>query len=82
MIGVCGNDVYGRICVESLNRAGVDTSNIEMQDVKTRQYHIDISNGKVLTSSVCPKCNGESWYNTSKLSLGLPFRKLEQMMLS
>jgi sugar/nucleoside kinase (ribokinase family) len=68
-IGACGNDIQGKICIDSLNKVGVDTKYIKTVNKKTRQYHIDISNNNVINSKVCPKCNTKNWYNISKINV-------------
>lgn len=48
--GVCGNDMAGKIAIDSLSILCVDTSNIEViNDIKTRLFHVSYndSDGKL-----------------------------------
>ena len=70
--GVCGNDMAGKIAIDSLSILGVDTSNIEIiNDTKTRLFHVSYndSNGKLEFKSKkrCPLCNEKKWYEESKI---------------
>ena len=70
--GTCGNDMAGKIAIDSLSILGVDISNIEIiNDIKTRLFHVSYndSDGKLEFKSKkrCPLCNEKRWYEESKI---------------
>lgn len=52
-IGFIGSDMQGKIVLDSLNRLGVDTTNIEVLDTNTNM----LFNIKNSTSNKCPYCD-------------------------
>ena len=57
LFGACGNDTFGKICIDSLNKVGVDTTNINIKDVDTRRFHINITKSGQVTKKRCPMCS-------------------------
>ena len=70
--GVCGNDMAGKIAINSLKNIGVNIDNIKVIDnLKTRCFHVSYTkkNGKVEFESKkrCPICNEKNWYDKSNI---------------
>lgn len=70
VFGCCGNDLQGKIAINSLEKTNVDVSNIKIIDnVRTRSFHIsyhEIDNKLTFTSKKrCPFCNNKKWYDKS-----------------
>lgn len=61
-IGVVGNDFQGKICIDSLNKIGVNTEHIKIIDYPTKQFFI--MNNEYSTR--CPYCSRESSYHGNK----------------
>ena len=59
----CGNDYLGKISLDSLSRIGIDTTSINILKMPTNLFHINISNGKVITKKKCPICGNKTWNN-------------------
>ncbi len=64
VIGNVGNDELGNIALDSLNRVGVDISNIKKLNQKTNRFHISIDKRAVITKKKCPICNKSTWEDT------------------
>lgn len=61
-IGVVGNDIQGKICIDSLKRLGCDTSNIDIIDEHTKSFFIDNKG----YSNTCPYCGRKLSYHGLK----------------
>lgn len=62
-IGVVGNDTAGKICIETLNKLNIDTTNIKVIDEYTKKFFLN-ENGYDTT---CPYCNRRLQYHGTKL---------------
>lgn len=60
LIGTCGNDFLGHICLTSLIKQKVDITNIFVINKPTKRFHISIDEN--ITSKECPICHKKSWY--------------------
>lgn len=68
VIGVCGSDIAGEICIKSLNDLNVDTTNIhKLENVNTRCFHINMTKNGFTSKKRCPICNKKHWYDESKI---------------
>lgn len=65
IIGNCGNDVYGQVAIDSLNKSGVNTENIIIHHSNTNVFNIDIKNNSYTTNKKCPLCNSKKWTDYS-----------------
>ena len=68
----CGNDIQGKIAINSLEKINVDVENIKIiENVRTRCFHVSYytDNGKLSFTSKkrCPFCNNKKWYDESLL---------------
>ena len=68
----CGNDIQGKIAINSLEKINVDVENIKIiENVRTRCFHVSYytDNGKLSFTSKkrCPFCNNKKWYDESVL---------------
>lgn len=61
VIGNVGDDYFGKIAIDSLNKVGVNTSKIKILNRKTNLFHISIIDKKVITKKRCPICNNKTW---------------------
>lgn len=57
--GVCGSDTQGKVAVSSLEKLGVDVSNMRFEDVHTKSFFIDAHG----YSSTCPLCGRNLSYH-------------------
>lgn len=70
VFGCCGDDLQGKIAINSLEKTNVDVSNIKIIDnVSTRSFHVsyhEIDNKLTFISKKrCPFCNNKKWYEKS-----------------
>ena len=70
VLGVCGDDLKGKIAMKSLEDLKVDVKNISiLTNVKTRCFHVSyFDNDNKLTfisKKRCPFCNNKKWYEDS-----------------
>ena len=82
VFGVCGEDMPGKISILSLDKLGVDISNVKInKDIKTRCFHVSYldKEGKLTFSSKkrCPLCNNKKWYEESMIDTDEILSKLE-----
>lgn len=68
--GSCGNDEEGKIAVSSLQRAGVNTDNIIVEDKPTNIMNIVIPNKDLEDDSIM-----HSWYNPITMEYTMHFSK-------
>lgn len=61
IIGITGKDIQGNICIDSLNRLGVNTSQVKMLNTKTNIAFIN-RNGM---NTTCPYCSRDLSYEDS-----------------
>ena len=77
--GVCGNDTSGDVAINSLKDLGVDINNIDKLDnVSTRCFHINMSDGKFTSKKRCPLCNKKHWYDDSKIDREKVLKKIQK----
>lgn len=69
-IGSCGNDEEGKIAVNSLKRAGVNTDNIIIEEKNTNIMNIVIPNKDLEDDSIM-----HSWYNPITMEYTMDFSK-------
>lgn len=62
VISNCGNDMLGKIALESLKIQGVDISSVEIKNSTTRAYHLILEQGKHTSIKTCPICGQKTWY--------------------
>jgi sugar/nucleoside kinase (ribokinase family) len=67
MIGVCGNDIYGFIARDSLERLGVDISNVIIEYLPTKIFHNIVDKSK--STARCPFCNVKPTYKNNIIDL-------------
>lgn len=78
-IGSCGNDIKGKISIDSLKRLNVDTSNIEENpNINTRSMHINFVNGSFTSKRRCPICGEKDWYEKSLIEVDNILDKLDK----
>lgn len=70
VFGCCGNDLQGKIAINSLEKINVDISNIKIiEDIRTRCFHVSYheKDNKLTFASKkkCPFCNNKKWYEES-----------------
>ncbi len=70
VFGCCGNDLQGKIAINSLEKINVDISNIKIiEDIRTRCFHVSYhEKDNKLTFAYkkrCPFCNNKKWYEES-----------------
>lgn len=63
VIGACGNDMLGKIALESLEVQGVDTKLVKQMNCQTKSYHLILENEKHTSIKTCPICSAKTWYN-------------------
>ena len=71
--GVCGNDMAGKIAINSLKDIGVNVENIKIiNNLPTRCFHVSYKKEKeklIFTSKKrCPICNEKKWYDESNIN--------------
>lgn len=69
ILGVCGNDLYGTIAIDSLKKMRVDVEAVEIKDMKTRTFYINILDKKISTRSICPICRKKDKYQLSQINV-------------
>lgn len=69
MLGTCGNDILGDICLNSLKQMNVDISAVDRKKIDTRQFHINITSNDQITKKRCPLCNTKNWYDSSEIKI-------------
>ena len=74
VIGVCGDDIQGDICINSLKDLNVNVEKIiKLDNIRTRQLHVSyfIEEGKVDFTSkrICPNCSNKHWYQDSLIDV-------------
>ena len=70
IFGCCGDDLQGKIAINSLEKINVDISNIKIiKNIRTRCFHISYyeKDNKLTFASKkrCPFCNNKKWYDES-----------------
>lgn len=79
VFGACGNDEAGKIAIDSLNKLGVITDNIEvLNNIKTRCFHVSYNNKEFSSKKRCPECNCKEWYIESLINYGSIIKKLKK----
>jgi sugar/nucleoside kinase (ribokinase family) len=62
--GSVGNDIYGKIALDSLKKVGVDISNILIQDSSTKRVYITLETKRnkyiIHDEMICPLCGGKN----------------------
>jgi sugar/nucleoside kinase (ribokinase family) len=76
MFGVCGNDIYGRIALNSLIRLGVDVTTVIIKDIDTKKFHNLTDNGK--STARCPYCNIKPTYKNSKIDVSYVKKNIDK----
>lgn len=69
--GVCGNDFEGDIAIESIEKLGVNTSNVLRKDMPTRRFFVSIKNEsefEMKSKKSCPVCGNKQWYESTQMS--------------
>ena len=72
--GVCGDDILGKVAINSLKDVGVNIDGIEVKkDIHTRSFHVLYQevNGKLefISKKRCPFCNTKRWYLESAIEV-------------
>lgn len=62
MVGNCGNDIYGKVALDSLKKAGVDIKDIQILDNKTNLFHVNIKDNGISNRAICPLCHSKTSY--------------------
>lgn len=62
-IGCCGNDTQGKIAIDSLEKLGVDVSNIDIVDAQTKTFFLE----KDKFTKECPYCHRHVSYHGTKV---------------
>lgn len=70
VFGCCGDDLQGKMAVNSLEKINVDVSNIKiLENVRTRCFHVSYyeKDNKLtfISKKRCPFCNNKKWYDES-----------------
>lgn len=71
-IGICGNDVDGKIAIKSLKDLNVDTKYVSTSEIQTRCFHINVLNDSVSSRKRCPMCGRKKWYDKSNEIITIP----------
>ena len=64
-IGACGNDLFGKIAIESLKNSKVDTKFIQVKGDMTKSYHLILEKTRHTSIKNCPICGKKTWYDNS-----------------
>lgn len=80
--GVCGDDIMGKIAIDSLRSLGVDVDNVVTRDdISTRCFHVSYTdeNEKItfISKKRCPFCNTKKWYDESMIESDEILKKIE-----
>lgn len=78
VISHCGNDMYGKIAIQSLQTLGVDTSFVKQTGNKTRSYHLIVDNDRHISIKNCPICGKKTWYEPSLLNFPTDLEHLKE----
>lgn len=71
-IATCGKDAAGDFIIQTLNDAGIDTSNVLQINKQTKRFNI-IVNGEFTKSQLeCPNCKEKIWYSTAVFPQDIP----------
>ena len=81
--GVCGNDMAGKIAINSLKEIGTNIDNLKIiEDINTRCFHVSYQevNGKMdfISKKRCPVCNDKKWYDESKIDANYILREINK----
>lgn len=81
--GVCGNDMAGKIAINSLKEIGTNIDNVKIiEDINTRCFHVSYQevNGKMdfISKKRCPVCNEKKWYDESKIDVNYILREINK----
>lgn len=70
VISGCGQDLVGKIVLNSLMRLNVDTSFvIRKRNIRTRTYHLTVEGNKHICTKTCPICGNRTWYNQEVVTI-------------